>query len=37
MKMNMRKMFAILSAMLTGGIGIIAIAGQTAEAALSTN
>jgi hypothetical protein len=37
-KMNTRKMFAILSALITGGIGIAAISSiGTAEAALMTN
>jgi hypothetical protein len=35
--MNTRKIFALLSALVTGGIGIVTIAGQSAEAALATN
>jgi hypothetical protein len=35
--MNTRKMYAILSALVTGGLGIVTVAGQTAEAALATN
>jgi hypothetical protein len=35
--MNTRKIFAILGALVTGGLGIVTVAGQSAEAALSMN
>jgi hypothetical protein len=35
--MNTRKIFAILSVLVTGGIGIVTIAGQSAEAAIAMN
>ena len=36
-EMNTRKMFAILGALITGGIGIVTIGAQSAEAALTMN
>jgi hypothetical protein len=36
-EMNTRKMFAILGALMTGGLGLVTIGAQSAEAALSTN
>jgi hypothetical protein len=35
--MNTRKTFAILGALLTAGIGIVTLAGQSAEAAIAMN
>jgi hypothetical protein len=35
--MNTRKIFAVLSALVVGGLGIATVAGQSAEAALAMN
>ena len=33
----MRKFFAVLTAMITGGLGVVVVGAQTASAALSSN
>jgi hypothetical protein len=34
---NMRKIIAIIAALITGGIGLVSVASQAAEAALTQN
>ena len=36
-KMNARKIIAMMGALITGGIGIVSTAAQSAEAAMSFN